>query len=107
MQTFINQENGANIFVFEFQVVPYPEWAHIVGWVLVGISAVQIPLWAILMTIYHTAKGRISQVIKPTHKWGPGDPAVRREILDQQSGIQRNGKHAYDNEGMGYAGYHM
>jgi len=88
-------------------VVPYPEWAHIVGWVLVGISAVQIPLWAILMTIYHTAKGRISQVIKPTHKWGPGDPAVRREILDQQSGIQRNGKHAYDNEGMGYAGYHM
>jgi solute carrier family 6 amino acid transporter-like protein 5/7/9/14 len=89
------------------QVIPYPFWAHIVGWVLVGISAIQIPFWAIVMTIYHAAKGRMSQVIKPTHKWGPGDPAVRREILDQQSGIQRNGKHAYDNQAMGYDGYHM
>ena len=91
----------------QFQVIPYPEWAHIVGWVLVGISAVQIPFWAIVMTIYHLAKGRISQVIKPTHKWGPGDPVVRREILDQQNGIQRNGKHSYDNQAMGYDGYHM
>jgi len=41
-------------------VVPYPWWAHIVGWVLVGISAVQIPFWAIIMTIYHTVKGRIT-----------------------------------------------
>jgi len=102
MKKFLN----ANAFL-NLQVVPYPDWAHIVGWVMVGISAVQIPLWAILMTIYHTAKGRISQVIKPTHKWGPGDPAVRREILDQQSGIQRNGKHAYENQAMGYDGYHM
>ena len=23
-------------------VVPYPEWAHIVGWVLVGLSAIQV-----------------------------------------------------------------
>lgn len=88
-------------------VIPYPGWAHIIGWVLVGISAIQIPAWAIIMTIYHAAKGRVSQVIKPTHKWGPGDPVVRREILDQQNGIQRNGKHSYDNQAMGYDGYHM
>lgn len=88
-------------------IVPYPDWAHYLGWALVGISAVQIPFWAIVMTIYHAAKGRISQVVKPTSKWGPGDPVVRREILDQQNGIQRNGKHTYDNQGMAYDGYHM
>ena len=43
-------------------IVPYPEWATWIGWGLVGISAVQIPLWAVLMTIYYLIKGRPSQV---------------------------------------------
>jgi hypothetical protein len=46
------------------------------------------------------------QVIKPTSKWGPGDKAVRRAILDEQQGITRNHKFSYDNEGMPY-NYHM
>ena len=89
------------------KVITYPEWAHIAGWVMVGISAVQIPLWAILQSLYYAVKGRISQVVKPTRKWGPGDPQVRRAILDEQSGIARNGRHTYDNQAMGYEAYHM
>ena len=107
-------------------VVPYPEWATWIGWGLVGISAVQIPLWAVLMTLYYLIKGRPSQVvlftntpyhqyccdlslyqvIKPTPEWGPGDKAVRRAILDEQQGIARSNKYSYDNEGMNY-NYHM
>jgi len=86
-------------------VITYPEWAHIVGWVLVGISAIQIPLWALIQTMYYLCKGRVGQVIKPTRKWGPGDPQVRRAILDEQSGISRNGRHSYENHAMGYDGY--
>jgi len=87
-------------------VVPYPEWATWIGWGLVGISAVQIPLWAVLMTLYYLIKGRPSQVIKPTPEWGPGDKAVRRAILDEQQGIARSNKYSYDNEGLNY-NYHM
>lgn len=88
-------------------VVPYPDWAHAVGWTLMALSAVQIPVWAILMTVYYAFKGRISQVVKPTAKWGPGDKEVRRQILDEMNGIARTGKYSYDNNAMGYEAYHM
>lgn len=84
------------------QVIPYPEWATAIGWALVAVSAVQIPLWAVLMTLYYLFKGRVSDVIKPTSRWGPGDKAVRRAILDEQAGIARTNKYSYDNEAMGY-----
>ena len=83
-------------------VVPYPDWATGIGWGLVAISAVQIPLWAVIMTLYYLVKGRVSDVVKPTSKWGPGDKAVRRAILDEQAGIARTNKYSYDNEAMGY-----
>ena len=44
-------------------VVPYPDWAHTVGWVLVGLSAIQVPLWALIMSFYYLVKGRLKQVI--------------------------------------------
>lgn len=88
-------------------VVPYPDWAHAVGWTLVAISAVQVPLWAILMTLYYAIKGRIKDVVKPTSKWGPGDKAVRRQLLDEMGGIPRVGPYTYDNNGMAYEAYHM
>jgi len=87
------------------KVISYPEWAHYVGWALVGVSAIQVPLWALIQTLYYAVKGRVSQVVKPTRKWGPGDPQVRRAILDEQSGISRNGRHTYDNQAMGYEAY--
>lgn len=58
------------------------------------------------MSIYYLAKGRFSQVVKPTPEWGPGDKAVRRAILDEQGGIHRRGRYSYDNDAMSY-NYHM
>jgi len=88
-------------------VIPYPDWAHTVGWVLVGLSAIQVPLWAILTTLYYAAKGKVQKVIRPTRVWGPGDKQVRQQILDEIGGIPRVGPYAYENQGMAYEAYHM
>lgn len=87
--------------------IEYPDWGHAVGWTLVGLSAIQVPLWAILMTLYYAVKGRIHQVVKPTPQWGPGDKEVRRQILEEMGGIPRVGAYTYDNNGMAYEAYHM
>jgi len=88
-------------------VITYPDWAHTVGWVLVAASAIQVPLWAILTTIYYAVKGRIQQVVRPTRQWGPGDKQVRQQILAETAGIPRVGPYAYENNAMAYEAYHM
>ena len=88
------------------EIVPYPYWAHWVGWGIVALSAVQVPLWAVIMTLYYLIKGNVGHVVKPTKEWGPGDKAVRRQIMDQQSGIIRSrNRYAYDNQAMSGSGY--
>jgi len=76
-------------------MVPYPEWAHWIGWILVGISAVQIPLWALLMSCVFLCKKKLRQVARPTLQWGPGDPNVRKAIFDEQNSIAPGRKHEY------------
>ena len=56
--------------------VPYPDWAHWIGWILVGISACQVPLWAALMFLNYLCRGKVKYVASPTVEWGPGDPEV-------------------------------
>jgi len=65
----------------------------------VGISAIQIPLWAVIMTVYYAWQGKVWQVIKPTSEWGPGDKNARQAILDDKGGIPRNGTFTFDNQG--------
>eukprot|EP00095_Tigriopus_kingsejongensis_P003208 maker-scaffold50_size457468-snap-gene-1.20 protein:Tk03208 transcript:maker-scaffold50_size457468-snap-gene-1.20-mRNA-1 annotation:"GABA transporter " len=89
------------------EVIPYPDWATNIGWALVYLSAIQIPLWAVITTISYAIQGKIGKVIQPTAEWGPGDKDVRRAILDEQNGIARSGKYSYDNTAMSYNNYHM
>ena len=79
------------------------------GWMLVGLSAIQVPLWAITNTLYYLAKGKVQQVIKPERRWGPGDKEVRQQILEEMTHgqIPRVGAYAYENNGMAYEAYHM
>jgi len=86
-------------------VIPYPDWAHGIGWGLVALSAVQIPLWAVIMTIYYAWKGKVGQVIKPSSKWGPGDKEARLKMLDELGGISNNGPFVYENQTM--ESFHM
>ena len=45
-------------------------------------TAIQVPLWAILTTLYYLVKGKIQQVIRPERRWGPGDKEVRQQSLE-------------------------
>ena len=61
--------------------VPYPQWAHWVGWGLVGASAGQVPLWAAVMFLFYLCRRRVKQVVAPTPLWGPGDSQVSQHTL--------------------------
>jgi solute carrier family 6 amino acid transporter-like protein 5/7/9/14 len=87
--------------------VPYPDWFYACGWALCGLSAFQIPLWAIFMTLYYASKGKVKDVIKPTSSWGPGDKEVRNRLLEEMGGITQVPRYAYDNNGMAYEAYNM
>lgn len=73
-------------FIFSSKV-PYPQWGHWVGWILVGLSACQVPLWAGLMFLVYACKRKVKQVVTPTPLWGPGDPEVRKAIFEEINGI--------------------
>ncbi|XP_023345013.1 sodium-dependent nutrient amino acid transporter 1-like isoform X2 [Eurytemora carolleeae] len=69
--------------VFNKQV-KYPDWAHIIGWILIGISTSQVVIWAVLMMITYCCRRKLLSVVKPSQKWGPGDPKVVESILLEQ-----------------------
>ena len=55
-------------------VIPYPDWAHDIGKLLILLSAIQVPLWAFLTMITYKIRGeKVSHVLKPNSRWGPGD----------------------------------
>jgi len=87
-------------------VTPYPDWAHWIGWGLVGVSAVQVPLWALLMLLLHCCRRapcttRLVAAFLPSRRWGPGDPQVRRAIIEEQNGIApRKAVYGYENQAI-------
>merc|ERR1712168_1692077 len=55
----------------------YEEWGHWIGYILAGISAVQVPVWAVIMIPAYCCKRKMLGAVHPTTSWGPGDPKVR------------------------------
>lgn len=94
-------------------VISYPEWAHGIGIFLVLITAAQVPIWAVIMSLWYAVapSKQIRDVVRPDPSWGPGDKEARKEY---QAGLVRRGQkhlHGYENPGMvypyyNYAGYH-
>nr|XP_024214624.1 sodium- and chloride-dependent glycine transporter 2-like [Halyomorpha halys] len=66
----------------------YPDWADGIGWVLAGLSVLQIPFWAIVVVSRKksdTFLGKVKEAIKPTKEWGPADPRNKErwaEVVD-------------------------
>ncbi|GBM53992.1 Sodium- and chloride-dependent glycine transporter 2 [Araneus ventricosus] len=54
----------------------YPLWAERLGWFLVMVSVVQIPIWAVVQLIRYRKDMKL--VLKPHPDWGPSDPETRR-----------------------------
>jgi len=49
--------------------VPYPPWAHTIGWVLTLVSVVQIPLWLLIMSMVSLMEGGSCSTFYPTQSW--------------------------------------
>ena len=97
--------------------VYYPPWIHGVGIFLILIVLVQIPFWAIVNTVYYLVapSKRVSDVVRPTSEWGPGDRHAKKEYNALRSRHARP-IHGYENQMMypgypylypGYQQYHM
>jgi len=65
----------------------FPDWVHWVGWTLVGLSAAQVPLWAVIMSLVYCIRRKVFGAFKPAVNWGPGDPKVRRSVQSEESGM--------------------
>ncbi|XP_023222440.1 sodium- and chloride-dependent glycine transporter 2-like isoform X1 [Centruroides sculpturatus] len=85
-----------------YDTIPYPEWADGIGWVLVLITILQIPLWAIYVLIKN--RNNIRNAFKPEPSWGPGDPdARRRRLNDENPEIVLSGRNGIDNPTMDFS----
>jgi len=99
----------------------YPDWVHGIGVALILIAAAQIPVWALIYTIYYLCapSKKLRDVVRPTPEWGPGDRQARKMYQAQQSMRSRKhgggghpSLHGYENPAMvgypyyNYAGYH-
>ena len=66
-------------------VIPYPDWAHDIGKLLILLSAIQVPLWAFLTMITYKIRGeKVSHVLKPNSRWGPGDEFTKMTTSDER-----------------------
>ncbi|XP_039287261.1 sodium-dependent proline transporter [Nilaparvata lugens] len=60
----------------------YPDWADGIGWVLAGLSTLQIPVWAIAIVLRQkgpTFKEKFCQALKSNSDWGPSDADLKEE----------------------------
>lgn len=67
----------------EYAGVPYPMWAEVLGWCLILVSVMQIPIWAVIELYKH--RKNLRNAFRPHPDWGPFDPEKRREYHLQQS----------------------
>jgi solute carrier family 6 amino acid transporter-like protein 5/7/9/14 len=93
--------------------IKYPDWIHGIGYFLILIAAAQIPIWALFMTLYYLCapSKRVSDVVRPTADWGPGDKQARKMYQANKAARHKGHLHGYENPAMAYpyynyAGYH-
>jgi len=93
--------------------IKYPDWIHAIGYFLILVAAAQIPIWALFMTLYYLCapSKRVSDVVRPTPEWGPGDKQARKMYQANKAARHKGHLHGYENPAMAYpyynyAGYH-
>jgi len=54
-----------------YGAVQYPEWAHIIGWLLFSLSVVQIPVWLLIMSLASVMEAGCGSwpTLRPTQSW--------------------------------------
>ncbi|GFU44349.1 sodium- and chloride-dependent glycine transporter 2, partial [Nephila pilipes] len=75
----------------------YPTWADRIGWGLVMVSVLQIPIWAIVQIVKY--RKNLRAVFRPHPDWGPSDPETRRLYYEHLSN-NKPSKVALNGEGI-------
>jgi len=71
--------------------IKYPDWIHGIGYFLILVAVAQIPIWALFMTLYYLCapSKRVSDVVRPTPEWGPGDKQARKMYQANKAARQK------------------
>lgn len=89
------QPTNGNCTEFPDACIKYPDWIHGIGILLVLIVVAQIPIWALITTLYYLCapSKRIGDVVRPTRDWGPGnrDAAKMYQAHKAATGRQKGG----------------
>ncbi|XP_042895111.1 sodium- and chloride-dependent glycine transporter 2 isoform X2 [Parasteatoda tepidariorum] len=62
---------------------PYPKWAEGIGWLMIAVSVLQIPIWALIQLYRY--KDDIRSVFQPDPDWGPLEPKILQQYKNRNS----------------------
>jgi len=87
--------------------IKYPDWVHGIGILLILIVVTQIPIWAVITSLYYLCapSKRFLDVVRPTKAWGPGNKEANRSYQRHKAAVGRaqGQMQGYENPSM--AGY--
>ena len=69
--------------------IKYPDWVHGIGILLILIVVTQIPIWAVITSLYYLCapSKRFLDVVRPTKAWGPGNKEANRSYQRRAQGM--------------------
>ena len=71
--------------------IKYPDWVHGIGILLILIVVTQIPIWAVITSLYYLCapSKRFLDVVRPTKAWGPGNKEANRSYQRHRAAVGR------------------
>ncbi|GIY38113.1 sodium- and chloride-dependent glycine transporter 2 [Caerostris darwini] len=87
--------------VIQYDKKDYPLWADRVGWILVMVSVLQVPIWIVIQLIKY--RKNLRAVLRPHPDWGPSDAETRRLYylhISENSSEEANSNGGIVNLGM-------
>jgi len=101
------QPTAGNCLTSPETCIKYPEWVHGIGILLILIVVTQIPIWAVITSLYYLCapSKRFLDVVRPTKAWGPGNKEANRSYQRHKAAVGRaqGQMQGYENPSM--AGY--
>ena len=85
------QPTAGNCLTSPETCIKYPEWVHGIGILLILIVVTQIPIWAVITSLYYLCapSKRFLDVVRPTKAWGPGNKEANRSYQRHKAAVGR------------------
>jgi hypothetical protein len=87
--------------------IRYPPWIHSIGIALILVVVAQIPIWAVVTSLYYLCapSKSIRDVVRPTKEWGPGNKEAFKMYQRHKANTDRQKGHPHGYENPSMAGY--